>query len=238
MKSWNEAWWLVRFEVKNSWKYYLYALLTIPLLSFVIFRPLIPEYVENATMGMDFFMVISFSILTAFFRPKHFQSQKMNSIHYSLPFVIALSQQPVAKHTIILYRFIMFFLTMGIFNLLLLICLYPSLQPYMSPTEYLVFSIIWLSFGIYIGGANPATEVRSNLVWSIVFGLFIGFAIFIFYVKAFYSWYESGLVNWTINLAQHHPVASVSLSLLLAVIGIYSWMKVMHYKLNHADFMA
>lgn len=238
MNVWRDAWWLVRFEAKHSWKHYLFAVPFVLILAFVIIRPILPEYFENATMGIDFFFGFGFVLMSQFFRPKQFRSQKMSGIHYAVPFLITISQQPVSKRTIILYRFLMYFLLSGGINLLLLICLYPFFQSYMDATGYLAFAIIWLSFGVYIGCANPATEVTNNLVWSIVIGLFGGFFLFVLYIRAFYSWYESGLVNWTIDLAQHHPLASISISIILAGIAIFAWIKVMRYKLDKAEFMA
>lgn len=237
MSAWKQAFWLAKFELKHSLKQFpLLALGFIVI--YLLITSISPNYFKEATMGLDFFFTLTFSgFLSQLARPKDFQLQKFRSIQYAAPFLTALNKLAIKQEVIVKYRFITYFVLLLLSNGLMLILLYPSFQSVMTLHAYIAFSVMWFCFGIYIGCVTPAFEISSNLGWSIFYGCFIGFGLFLFYLFAFYKWYKNGLITWTIDIASQYPVISIIVSLILSIIGWNFWMKIMLNKVKKTDYL-
>jgi len=237
MTEWKEAFWLAKFELKASMKNFL-ILMLIFIVSYLLIRSAIPGYLEEASMGLDFFFAFTFSgFLSQLARPKDYQIQKFRSIRYASPFLTALNKLAIKKEVIVKYRFLTYFLLLILFNGLMLIGLYPEFKQVMSLNAYIAFAIIWFCFGIYIGCVTPAFEVGSNLGWNIFYALIIGPVLFILYIFIFYKWFSDGFVTWTIYIANEYSIISIIISLTLSVIGWNVWMKIMLKKMNQTDYL-
>lgn len=238
MESWKQSFWIATFEWKHSPKSFLY-LLGILIVSLLLIRSLIPTYLEEASMGLDFyFLAFIFSgLLSQYVRPKDFQLQKITGLFYASPFLIALNQLAVEKEVIVTYKFLSYLFYYTLYSGMLLIVLYPSFQQVMTLGSYVAFSIIWFCFGIYIGCVNPTFEAHSNLGWNILYGTIFGSMIFIAYLFIFYKWYDAGLVSWTIYLATEKPLLASIISIVLAIIGWNFWKKIMLRKLMKTDYL-
>src|SRR5690625_344030 len=237
MEKWQEAFWLAKTEWKASIKNFL-IFLVVFVISFLLIKSTIPGYLEEASMGLDFFYTLTFSgFLSQLARPKDFQLQKYRSIRYAAPFLTALNQLPIQKGVIIKYRFLTYLFLLIMFNGLLLLLLYPAFQQEMTLSSYLSFSLIWFCFGIYIGCVTPAFEAGSNVGWNIFYGLIIGPCLFFVYIFVFYKWYNDGLVSWTIEIANKYPILSITISLILSIIGWKFWMNIMLQKINRTDYL-
>src|SRR5699024_2297639 len=164
--------------------------------------------------------------------------QKMSGIHYTTPILITLNQLAIDKRIIVVYRFTVYLLTYGTFAILLLCSIFPFFHPYLTLSEYLVFSVIWFAIGVYIGGTNPAFDAYFNLGWNIFFALIFGPIIFFVYLFIFLNWNETGFVGWSLHLAIHYPWISVFLSIALAVFGLVFWINFMKKRMEKTDYLA
>src|SRR5699024_8738054 len=175
MTDWKEALWLAKFELKHSIKHLLSFFLLF-IISFLLVRSMIPGFLEEPSMGLDFFFVfIIFSgFLSQLARPKDFQVQKFRSIRYASPFLTTLNKMPINRKVIVKYRFLTYFFLLSLSNGLMLIALYPTFQQVMTITTYIAFAFIWFCFGIYIGCSTPAFEVGTSIGWTILYSLILG----------------------------------------------------------------
>lgn len=238
MTDWKEVLWLAKFELKHSIKHLL-SIFLLFIISFLLVRSMIPSYLEEPSMGLDFFFVfIIFSgLLSQMARPKDYQVQKFRSIRYAAPFLTALNQMPIKRKVIVKYRFLTYLFLLSLFNGLMLIALYPSFQQVMTFTTYIAFAFIWFCFGIYFGCITPAFEVGTNMGWVIFYSLILGCISFFLYLYIFFKWYNGGFVTWTIDIASNYPVISIIVSLILSIIGWNFWMKVMLKKMDRTDYL-
>src|SRR5690625_5117723 len=119
MSEWKQAIWLAKFELKASIKNFL-SLILIFIVSYVLIRSAIPGYLEEPSMGIDFFFTFAFSgFLSQLARPKDYQLQKLRSTPYASPFLTALNKLAIKKEVIIKYRFLTYFFLLSAFNGLL-----------------------------------------------------------------------------------------------------------------------
>src|SRR5690625_3057449 len=105
----KEALWLTKFELKHAYKNLL-LLIPIILLVIIFIQSLVPNYLEQSTMGLDMVMLLTFVLLSQMTRPKDLQMQKMQGHFYAAPFLIALNQLPIPKKLIVQYRFLSYFI--------------------------------------------------------------------------------------------------------------------------------
>lgn len=237
MRDWKEAIWLTKFELRTFLRNLL-GLAFVFILTYLLIRSTIPSYLEEPSMGLDFFFSFTFSgFLSQLARSKDYQVQKFRSIHYASPFLTALNQLAINKKIIVKYRFLTYLALLTGFNGLLLIGFYPEFQTEMGLSNYLAFACIWFCFGIYIGCVGPAFEPGSNLGWTIFYSLFIATALFILYIQLFYKWYKNGLVTWTIDIANQYPLYSIAISVILSIIGWKFWMKIMWTRMKNTDYL-
>lgn len=240
MESWKQAFWLAKFELKQSKInfIYLFAILT---LSIIITVNALPSYFEDATIFIDFAFIYICGVLSQVARPKVFQTKEMSKDLSVSHFLMMLNQQPIRKQVMVKYRFLIYFFTSVPFNVLFLIALYlfsPALRGETQLSTYLIFSVIWLCFSVYIGCFQPTTETGYNTKLQIIlWSTFLGPLLFILTVILFYKVYFYGLVNWTLYISESYPFLSLIISLFLAIIGLVFWMKRMRAKMNRYDYL-
>lgn len=238
MSHWQQISWLVKFEYKHIWKH---LLLLIPMFVFLIIFivPSISEYLHNSFFGIDIMFFLAFGIVTGWARPKDFRIDKTGNGLWASTYQLMLQQLPIKKNVIIKYRFLTYIITATLFGSLLLGTLYvlsPELRDTMSISTYIVFSVIWLAFNIYCGSSQLIEEVGSPWRHFILWGILIIFAFVMVAIILFYTWTSLGLVGWTIYMANHYPIASVIVSLLLTLIGLRFWMHIMKKRMETIDY--
>lgn len=239
MTSWKHTFTLLKFEMFHAKKHFIIILGLLFLFLFLVVS-MIPDYMETPTIGLDFFFLYGFTILTVLFRPKVFQSQKVNGRLWASHFIILLNHLPATKDVIIKYRFLSYIIINFIFHLLFLAVLYlvsSTLQESMSVSTYLVFSIFWLALNMYVGSYQAVSEVGANLFLNIIIAICIAPIILIVIIVLFYKWYENGLVHWTMFIAANHPFSTCIVSIILAFLGLNLWMKQMRRKMSKTDYL-
>lgn len=240
MESWKQAFWLAKLELKHSKKSILLLLSTIIVILLLVV-PIIPDYFENSSLGLDFFFIVTFTFASQWARPKEFQSQKMSNGLWASHFLMKLNQLPIKSEIIVKYRLLTYLMISVPFQLLFLTCLYaltPILQNKMTIGTYLIFSIIWLCFSIYIGSSQLVSEAGFNILLNMIISFLLIILVLVFsFIIIFYKVYTGGFVHWTIFTATNHPIFTIAVSLLLAVIGMVFWMKLMQRKMETVDYL-
>lgn len=240
MGNWKQAFWLASFELRKS---------KISILSFLIFLTvgtfffveLMHEYLENSFVMVDVFFLIVFGMGPFWLRAKEFQFQKIDETTWASPQFIMLSQLPIKKEALVGSRFITYFTYGFPLFILLLASLYffsADLREVMSPTAYIVFSLIWLSYAVGFGGAFPASDVgdRVTILKStisaiiLIIALIVGLMLFDFF-------YEDGLVSWTIMLANEWPLLSSIVSIAVAILSIRSYINYAYKQMKKIDYL-
>lgn len=241
MNNWKQALKLVHFEFNYS-KYYFYVQLALIIFALYILIPVIPEYFENSFLMVDilfYLIIISFS---QFVIPKPFKVQSLHDGRWASHFTILLNQFAINKDTIVKYRFLSYLLITLSFSSLFLILLYlfsSFLQSQVSVSTYIVFSIFWLCFSIYIGGSQIALEPGYNFILSIlVTFLLLGPIVIIATLYLFYFIYPNGFVQWTLMISERWPLQTVVISIVLAFVGCKFWMKRMMHRLKKTDYFS
>ncbi|WP_099159256.1 hypothetical protein [Virgibacillus ndiopensis] len=240
MQDWKLAFWLARFELNASKKSFLGLILFFILMVLFIVSSA-GSYLEKNFAGFDVFFIVIFTISMIWTKPKDFQNKKINEGIFASPSLVMLKQLPVRQQVIVKSRFIVHFVYAFPFQLALLVSLYlltPELQELMSLVSYGVFSIIWLSFGVYAGYIFPASDAgeKVNNTSMIIYGvLFLIGAMFIFSIFQLVS--DHGIVQWTIIFAKKWPLLSTTLSILMALIGFNYWQQYMKKTMEKLDYL-
>lgn len=240
MYNWQQAWWLAKFELKASKLSFLLLLFIYPLFTLSIIASF-NEYLDMNFVGIDLIFILSFTFAPIWTKPKQFQLQKMGSGLMAAPTVFICQQLPITRNVIIKSRFIIYFVYTLPVQLLLLSALYlltPNLQALMSVGSYIAFSIIWLSVGVYVGGAIPASDIGDDsstlkmTIYTIL--MVIGVIAFFTFIQMFSA---HGLVYWTIIFAKKWPIISALLSILLAIIAINYWQQYTKKTIGKLDYL-
>lgn len=240
MINWKDIWWLTKFEFRHAYREF-FVRFAILIVAFTIVVSSVPDYFEQAFIGVDFQFLFIFIVFGGYFISKPFKAEKVSGEFFVSPHLITLNALPISRKTIVKYRFTSYFIVSFFFNSLFLIGLYilsPIIRDMMTPSIYIVFSIIWLCFGIYIGAIQLLFEVKFNrLIFMLVFIFILGPIFLIVDTVLFYKIYTNGLVHWVIMIANHFPIIASVLSILLAVIGWNFWMYRMRLRMERTDYV-
>lgn len=238
MTNWQQIIWLAKFEYKHIWRH---LFLLIPIFSFLIIFivPAFPEYLHNSYFGMDILFFLAFGVVTGWARSKGFRIDKMNNGLWASSYQLILQQLPIKTNIIVMYRFLTYIITATLFGSVLLGTLYvltPELQSEMSISTYIVFAVIWLAFNLYFGSSQLIEEVGSPWRHFILWSFIIGFVFVMVLIVIFYKWTTLGFVGWTIYIANHYPIISVIVSILLTIVGLRYWMYLMRKRMETIDY--
>lgn len=232
----KDAFWFMKFELKKSM---INLLLLIPVIFILVFviRSFVPDYFEQPTMGLDFFLFFSVFIMSQITRPNDFQMKKISGSFYAVPFLISLNQLGVKKDVIVKYRFYSYAFIYTLFIVPLFIGIYPVFEDELSISSYLVFAIIWYCVGIYTGCSTLAYEPASHLGKNILVAVIAGPILFFGYIFIFYKWFTDGLVGWTMYIATEYQLWAIVISLILTIIGWKYWQIKMKQSIRKADYL-
>jgi hypothetical protein len=241
MSEWKQAGWLAMFEVKASLK----GIITLVALSFglaLFFTEVFSiTLINDAPIVFDVFFLFTFWVLAASFRPKEHQIKRMGGDIWVSPYFTMLNQLPIKKNVLVLSRFISYFTVSIPFHILVLILIYAlsaEYRAFMPVGSYLVFSIIWLSFGIVCGSMFPASDVgeKMSTFKAVVFNvLFFGGILAVLIVV--YYLFNKGIVEMTIYAAKEWPFPSILISILLAAIGLFYYKGYVYKRIDKVDYL-
>lgn len=240
MKNWKQAFWLANFELKESKLSFLFLIIFYP---FIILGTIanFSSYLDTNFVGIDIFFIFIFTYLTIWAKPKKFQIQQVNDNLVASPAIFMLQQLPIPRDLIVKSRFIIYFVYSIPMQILLLTALYvftPSLQEMMGISSYISFGLIWLSFGVYIGGVIPASDSGDSASQRkvAVYAILMLIAVIIFFTL-FTLFSDHGIVHWTLIIAKKWPALSGSISFVLAFIGLNYWQTYMKKMMEKLDYL-
>lgn len=240
MSTWKRAFWLAKFELKESKLNFLFLFLFFPFIILGV-SSTFSSYLEANFVGIDIFFILLFTFAATWTKPKHFQIQQMNDELVASPAIFMLQQLPITTEVIIKSRFIIYFIYSLPIQILLLISLYvltPSLKDMIGIGLYVVFAIIWLSFSIYMGGMVPASDAgdRATQRKVAVYGVLMVIAAIAFFTF-FHVVSDYGIVQWTLIFAKKWPILSSVLSIILAFFGLNYWQSYMKKVMKKIDYL-
>lgn len=245
MTAWKQSVWLAKFEVKASMKGIMKGIITLiasALVLAVFFTVVFSDSdLENMTIVFDVLFLLIFWIVPASFRPKEFQIKKMGGDTWASPYFVMLNQLPITKNVLAMSRFISYFSISIPFYVFLLTLIYAFSSEYrevMSIGSYLVFSIIWIGFGIVFGAMFPASDVgdkMSTMKTVVISVLFYGGLLAI--LIAFYYVYDQGIVGLTMHAAREWPFLSIVISIILAFVSLLYSKKYVYKRMDKVDYL-
>src|SRR5699024_8634034 len=206
MQDWKQAFWLAKFELSESKRVFinLFLYFSLFIVVFVTTSYAVGDFYFG---GLDVFFLLLFTYVPVWIRPKAFQYQKTGTGMWASPAVMMQTQLPIPKKIITKSRFIIYFIYSFPFQLFLFVSLYvfsPNISSDISPMTYIVFSIIWLSFGIYGGNSALLTDVGAQIKGGkiyFVLTILLWLAIVLF-ITFFGVIFQHGIVHWTMIFAQ------------------------------------
>ncbi|RDW20441.1 hypothetical protein [Oceanobacillus chungangensis] len=189
----------------------------------------------------DILLMVIFCFAPYYMKPKEFQLQKISGDLWASPSVILLRQLPIKENVLIWSRLIVYSFYSLLPQIILLIALYLLSSNYreiMTPTEYMIFSIIWLAIGIIIGFSMAASDVgefinpKSMIMASIIIITSLAIIYFIFYRVL-----EDGIVRWTIYIASEWSFLSIVISIIVTILSVKYWIHYMKKKMTELDYL-
>src|SRR5690625_2465963 len=229
------------FELKQSKLNFLLLLIFLPLI-ILGFIASFESYLDLNFVGIDFYFILSFTFATVWTKPKYFQVQQLNDELVASPTVVMLQQLPISNELIIKKCFFIFFFIFSFHpHFFLFIALYlftPTIHGIMDLSLYIVFAIIWLSFGVYMGGIIPTSDAgdraspRKVVVYAVL--MLVGIIAFftIFHIVSDY-----GIVHWTLIIAKEWPILSSVFSVIFAYFGFIYWQSYMKKMMEKLDYL-
>lgn len=240
MQNWKHALWLAKFELNVSKMNVLFTMVFFLFVSTGL-KSSYGTYLDKGFVLVDLLYLVMFTAGALWTKPKELQVQRIHNELLAQPTFIMQNQLPVPKDALIKSRFIIYFVYSFPWQLLLLLTSYlfaPELKTMMTPGQFIAFSIIWLSFGIYAGYIFPASDAGDQstrlktVVYSIAF--FAGMIVLLTFFNLISPY---GIVHWTIIFAQKWPMLSAIISILLAGLGFNYWLRYMKKTADKIDYL-
>lgn len=237
MEAWKKAFSLASFELKASWKSIFTFILSLVIIT-TLFASMFSELGQKLKFFHDLLFLIIFTMLPSWIRTKEFQFQKIGEETWGTPYFIFLHQMAIPKEILLKSRFINYFILAIPLHVLLFVLLFifSEARNVFSFGEYIVFSVIWICFGIYAGALFPASDTGDNIsnfkltIYTILLILGIGGLFFFVY----FIFGGHGIVYWSMEAAKQWPLIASILSILLAIAGVKYWL---HYAARNMQYI-
>lgn len=191
----------------------------------------------------DIFFLVTFWCMTVWLYPKEFQLQKVEEGFWASPIFIMLNQLAVKKRALIWSRMICYFLIAIPFNILVLVFLYSfsaEMRGLLPIGNYLAFSMIWLSFGIWAGILFPIADVGEKVPKNtFVHGLYciLFFGCIVALLSGLHALSGGGFVTFTIKAAADWPIISIALSIAAAAASFPYGQRYMDKQIRKTDYL-
>lgn len=247
MKEWKLAVSLAKFELLASPIHILVLCLLSPILTifvtFLVLGPQLNDYLLNNYVGYDLLFLLIFLMTPAWLRPRTFLIQSINNSSdlWAAPTLVLQLQWPISIKALIKSRLIIYFFLSFPVQCILLLSLYvatPQLKMLISPGHYIIFCIIWLAIGIYLGYVMPASDVGDRInTKSVTIAFILLFGGVIAVLTFFHLVIGYGFIHSTILLAKSYPVLSIVGSLILLIIGLLYWQSYMKRQIHKLDYL-
>lgn len=234
--NWQKASQLAKFEINAGAAHFLLVFFASIFLALFLGGSF-QGYSSSFSVGFDVFFLSLFSVIPAWLKPKETQYKKVNGELWASHIFIMHKQLAIPEDILVKSRFIIHFVYTLPMLTFILCLIYPAFINIMSPYEYIAFSIIWLSFSIYLGlimGASDAGDyvniksISQSVITIVLFFIIsIGLSHYIF---------DQGIVHGSIILAKSFPFMSIIISIFLSIIGIKFWQLFMEKTIRQMDY--
>ncbi|MBE1554245.1 hypothetical protein [Sporosarcina limicola] len=241
MGNWKQALSLAKFELRNSKKaLVLLGFLLITYVFFIVYS--VPIYFKTGFVLFDLFFLMITGMAAMWAKPKGFQMKKVENNLTVTPYFVMLHQLPIPKEILIKNRFIIYYAYAVPLHTLFLALIYvfsETMRAELTFPQYIAFSLIWISFGIYWGTIYPVTELgevsgSSNLkayLYLILYLVIISVGITLLQVYT-----GSGIIYWSMNIAKKWPLLSSILSVAAAGLSTILWLRAANKKIKRIDY--
>lgn len=240
MNEWKQAYQLAAFELRASIKSFLLILVFYIAMS-LIFMQSFDVYLNGEFKFFDVMFLLIFFMFPAWMKSKEFQMQKLGGDLWTVPSIIMLQQLPVSKDVIVKSRFIIHAFCSFPFQLVLFIAMplmSETFRELMTPSDYIVFVLIWLSLSIAVGFVMASSEAGGNyktkaIAMSFVY-LLVGAAVFYVLILLVA---DDGFIRWTMSVAKEWTLLSVIAAVIVSIAGWKYWQADMKKNMKKADYL-
>lgn len=223
MVIWKDAWKLTKFEYRTTPPSYISIIALLALGLFLVTSNVKgpgEQAMMRGTEGLLFILVV---IIPYTIQEKHIRAQHIGNKEHASPMIALLQTMPIARRTIAVYRMFAYHLLMIVYNSIFFTLLYafsPDIRASISLGSYIVFTIMWLSLAICIGGFQVNIEAGYHFLTYILVMIFFFFPFTVFMnMLLFYKTYTDGFAQGMIHIAASHPFIVSIGSIILAIAG-------------------
>lgn len=248
MNEWKEAFWLTRYALKGVKLNLLIGTIVTILFSLLLVKYMptyfvgSPETRRLTTKAIDFGFIFPFIGLTSLIYGMKLNGKGITSGKYVyLPVILALNQLAIDHRVIVKHRLLLHN-GVAIFNqLILLLILYmfsSTVRDAMDIQAYIIFSIIFMSFGLFVIGLTSIYDAGyKRLPIHIFIGLIVvGMTTFLYdMISGTFPFY--GLIKLIADISTTHPILSTLFALTFAAIGWFIGQENMLRKMKRMDYL-
>src|SRR5699024_932554 len=185
--------------------------------------------------------IVLFSSAPFLFRAKHFKYNKVSGNLWASPTFIMQSQLPIPKKTLFKSRFIIYavyYVPATIFIFFISYIISDDLRTFLSPSTYIIFTVIWFLAGLSLGIVYPASDVGNIVTPKITFVYMImlaagGGLILLFFRLVI----GTGIISFTIFLSNEHGGLAMIVCLILFICSWIYWPYYMDRKMKKLDYL-
>lgn len=240
MQTWKKAYQLAKFEWRASFANIFICWFVLTVFG-LLFSTSFSGYLETNYAGFDIAFLLGFSFAPYLLRSNHFQYKKVSDHLYASPTLIMQTQLPIPKDIVAKSRLIIYLPYLLPFALTIFPILYianSSVRDAMDAPAYIVFALIWVFYGLYMGIMLPASDAGDYVTPKIVvYYSLAAAAIFMGIITLFYLLFGHGIVAWTIILARDWPVPAIIISIILIFISWKYWPVHMKKTMKELDYL-
>lgn len=240
MKTWKQALWLAKFEWKVSAVNIFLCWIILSAIG-LFYLTSFSGYLENNYVGFDIAFLLSFSAAPYWFRSKHFQYKEVSDHLHASPVLIMQTQLPIPKDVLAKSKLITYLAYLLPFMLTIFPVLYfinDSIRTTMDPPSYIVFSLIWIFYGLTLGVIFPASDAGDYTSPKILFYYLLAtFVVVMGLLLLFYFVFGFGIVAWTIMLAKDWTILVIITLVMLTIVSWRLWPYYMKKTMQKLDYM-
>lgn len=240
MKTWKQALWLAKFEWKVSAVNIFLCWIILSVIG-LLYLTSFSGYLENNYVGFDIAFLLGFSAAPYWFRSKHFQYKEVSDHLHASPVLIMQTQLPIPKDVLAKSKLITYLAYLLPFMLTIFPVLYfinDSIRTTMDLPSYIVFSLIWIFYGLTLGVIFPASDAGDYTSPKILFYYLLATSVVLMgLLLLFYFVFGYGIVAWTIMLAKDWTILVIITLVMLTIVSWRFWPYYMKKTMQKLDYM-
>lgn len=222
MKTFKDALWLTRFELKSTGIQQFVLLISLLGLTIYLIRSNIILADLQLNAGLDSMFIVTLILIPRFIRTKGFTMQKIAGDFYASPHLLHLQTLPISKRAIALYRFFIQLILSILVVTIVFVSIYDLVSNEVGIVHYLGSAVFWICFSTFIehfiSNGEAGLHLYNSLLWVISYALL---AVILYFLIIF-LWLPSGLVHWSFQLAHDNIVLLIAISMIFLLLTFFS----------------